>query len=128
MSYLLDTHVLVWWFFQPGLLSGEVRDILEQPESEIFVSAITAYEIANKNRLGKWPEVEILSHGYQDFVVETGFKHLAMGADVALAAAKLESDHRDPFDRIIAAHSIRQSMIVLTKDPEVKNLGAITFW
>jgi len=128
MNYLLDTHALVWWLYRPHLLSVQVLDVLEHPESEVSVSAISAYEIGNKYRVGKWPEVKFLSKNFTKIISDTGFKHLMIGSEVATVAANLQSAHRDPFDRIVAAHSIHQSQIVLTKDPEISKLGATVFW
>lgn len=128
MSYILDTHALAWWLYKPGNLSNQTREILEDPDMQVFVSAISAYEVANKFRLGKWSEIGYLAKDFQNIVINQGFELLAVSTGDAMQAGLLDSDHRDPFDRIIAAQSIRGPFIVLTKDQRIAELGGITFW
>lgn len=128
MSYILDTHALAWWLYRPQHLSTQTREILEDAETQILVSAISAYEVANKFRLGKWAEIGYLARDFQKIVLDQGFELLAVSSGDAAQAGSLESEHRDPFDRIIAAQSLRGPFVVLTKDPKLKELGAITYW
>ena len=58
MRVLLDTHILLWWTLDDPKLSGKARAIIASFESEVFVSAASAWEIATKVRLGKLPGSE----------------------------------------------------------------------
>ena len=58
MGLLLDTHVVVWLVTNPGRLRPVVLDVLADSRQVLFVSAISAYEVAQKVRLGKWPQAE----------------------------------------------------------------------
>lgn len=60
-GYLLDTHVLVWWLYEPAQLSRAAERTISNPANKIVVSAISAFKIANKNRLGKWQKVAHLA-------------------------------------------------------------------
>ena len=53
MKLLLDTHVLLWALLEPGKLSPELRNALEDSGNTLVVSAASAWEIATKWRLGK---------------------------------------------------------------------------
>ena len=61
MAYLLDTHTLVWWWLADPKLSDAARAIVSDPSQQVMVSAATAYEIANKVLLGKWPAVRSIA-------------------------------------------------------------------
>jgi PIN domain nuclease of toxin-antitoxin system len=43
-------------------------------------------------------------------------------------SALLPGDHRDPFDRILAAQSIIENMAMITIDREMLSLGVLTRW
>nr|WP_199245285.1 type II toxin-antitoxin system VapC family toxin [[Phormidium] sp. ETS-05] len=55
ISYLLDTHILLWWLFNDPKLSPECREIIGDPNHCILVSSASAWEIATKYRIGKLP-------------------------------------------------------------------------
>jgi PIN domain nuclease of toxin-antitoxin system len=71
----------------------------------IFVSAVSAYEIANKVRRGKLPEAEMLSQNFVSTVTDAGFRILSLETEVALLAGRFIGEHRDPWDRMIARSS-----------------------
>ena len=57
MRFLLDTHTLFWWFYKPHRLSETARATIIDRRNEILVSAVSAFEVSNKHRRGKWDEV-----------------------------------------------------------------------
>ena len=58
ISYLIDTHILLWWLFDDPKLNAQCRDIIRNPDFNIIVSTISAWEIATKYRIGKLPEAK----------------------------------------------------------------------
>ena len=60
ISYLIDTHILLWWLFDDPKLNAPCRDIIRNPDFNIIVSTISAWEIATKYRIGKLPEANRL--------------------------------------------------------------------
>ena len=60
MSYLLDTHILLWWLFDDPKLDPNSQDIIRNPNHRILVSSASAWEIATKYRTGKLPEAKQL--------------------------------------------------------------------
>ena len=58
MSYLIDTHILLWWLFDDPKLGTNCRDIIRNQDNRIIVSSASAWEIATKYRVGKLPEAK----------------------------------------------------------------------
>lgn len=56
-AYLLDSHVLLWWWFDPDRLSGAVRQLLSDPATAVLVSAASVWELSLKHHQGKLPEL-----------------------------------------------------------------------
>jgi PIN domain nuclease of toxin-antitoxin system len=102
-GYLLDTHAYLWAIQEDWKLSGAAREAIENMKSKLFVSAISAFEIANKYRLGKLPDYQYVVENCLFLIRKLGARELPVSADHAYFAAKFEWKHRDPFDRILAA-------------------------
>jgi PIN domain nuclease of toxin-antitoxin system len=128
MKFVLDTHTLVWWLNRSSELSKSGYDAIASFDNNIFVSAISAYEIANKYRLGKWPGARNVALLFESILRDEGFNVLAITAEHALLAGTIVNDHRDPFDRIIVAQAISSDATVITKDNQIARLGALTLW
>jgi PIN domain nuclease of toxin-antitoxin system len=122
---LLDSHVLLWWIRDDRRLSRVVRRALLNPRNQVAVSAASLYELSFKRNLGKLTfdtdEIETILR--QDRIAE-----LAISPKVALRAGELGLGNRDPWDRIIAAHSIVEDWIVATGDEKIAAFGAKTLW
>lgn len=128
MSYLLDTHALVWWWLVDPQLSAPARAILSERSNRIMVSAATAYEIANKVRIGKWPAAREVLAVYDLALVQDGFGNLPLDPREAHHAGLLHGEHRDPFDRMIAAQALLGDLTVITRDPEIAAFGCKVLW
>lgn len=72
MSYLLDTHILLWWLFNDPKLNTDCQDIIRNPDHRIFVSSASAWEVAIKYRSGKLPKAKQLIEEYPSFVSPAG--------------------------------------------------------
>lgn len=127
MSFLLDTHTFAW-FCRGEVLSPGLRGFIEDYEADILVSAISAYEMALKYRLGVWPDAGPLVENFESLMEEAHFKALPVTARHAIRAGSLPAIHRDPFDRIIAAQAMAEGLRVVSKDRELKRLGAEVMW
>ena len=128
MTFLLDTCALLWWWSEPDKLSRRVLDFLKNPQNDCYVSAASAWEVSTKYRIGKYPAgIRVVSQWETSLAID-GFRELAIGFSHALKAGMLPSDHRDPFDRMIAAQSILENIPVITSDQEIGRLGAQTIW
>jgi PIN domain nuclease of toxin-antitoxin system len=128
MRLLLDTHALLWWWGEPELLSGRARALIAEPDHEVWVSVATAWEIATKVRLGKLEGAEAAVPHYAEWLHEDGFQSLPIAAAHAIKAGSLAADHRDPFDRMLAAQALIEDLTVVTRDPAFASLGAAAVW
>ena len=116
MSYLLDTHILLWWLFDDPKLDSTCRDIIRNPQNRILVSSVSAWEIATKYRIGKLPEAKQLVEAYPQTLQQARFFELAITAAHALRAGNLPIAHRDPFDRMLMAQAELENLPLLTDD------------
>ncbi len=128
MRYLLDTHTLFWWLYFPELLPLKLRYALAEPEARIFASAVSAYEMSYKHHRGRWPEVEPLVGGFEDVVAAEGFDLLPLSAAHAIRAGVYGPEHRDPFDRMLAAQAAVEGLALVSKDRWMTGMGAEVVW
>lgn len=125
---LLDTHALLWWLIDSPKLSSNARRQIAAPETRIWVSAASAWEIATKHRLGKLPEAEPLISDMPLRLRQAGLRELPVSVEHAVAAGRLQSEHRDPFDRMLIAQVLALDYPVVTKDPAFAGFGVRTIW
>ena len=129
MTYLLDTHVMLWALTEPTRLGHRAREVIESPASRLVVSAASAWEIATKHRLGKLPQADALLGAYSKHLDRLGANRLPVAEDHALLAGRLEWNHRDPFDRMLAAQAMIESLVLVTGDPTFSGCrGVPTLW
>jgi PIN domain nuclease of toxin-antitoxin system len=128
MSFLLDTHALLWWLFNDPKLSATARAILSDPNNVVFVSSASAWEITTKYRLGKLESAAVLVQDVARFVVEAGFEELPIGIAHAQQAGLWSHAHRDPFDRMLAAQAKLDDLTLLSLDPELRQFGVRIVW
>ena len=115
-SYLLDSHALLWWWFDPDRLSGPVRELLSDPATPVFVSAASVWELSLKNHQGKLPELNGVITDIPGLLQADGFEALPISLAHGLRAGGYSQPHRDPFDRLLVAQSIRESLTLLSAD------------
>ncbi|WP_121971658.1 type II toxin-antitoxin system VapC family toxin [Leptolyngbya sp. BC1307] len=116
MSYLIDTHILLWWVFDNPKLDESSRAIITNPNHLIFVSSASAWEIATKYRIGKLSQAKNLVENYAQVLNKAGFSELPITTAHALRAGNLPIDHRDPFDRMLMAQAELEDLPILTHD------------
>lgn len=128
MKVLLDTCTLLWATLAPSDLSSEARRMIADESNVILVSAASAWEIASKVRLGKLPGAEKLERDFIEVMEATSYVLLAIDAESALRAGRLVAEHRDPFDRMIAAQALAQDIAILSPDPQFDQFGVRRIW
>ncbi len=116
MSYLIDTHILLWWLFDEPKLNTECRNIIYNSDNRILVSSASAWEISTKYRIGKLPEAKQLVENYTQILENAKFVELAVTSAHAIRAGSLPIDHRDPFDRMLMAQAELEKLPILTYD------------
>ncbi|OBK57260.1 twitching motility protein PilT [Mycobacterium gordonae] len=118
MRLLLDTHVLLWLVSAPNKIDASAREVVEDPRNEVFVSAASAWEVAIKTRLGRLDGEPLLS-AWGDVIADMAARDLAIAAEDAIFAGRLNWDHNDPFDRVLVAQAARRSLTLMTHDREM---------
>jgi PIN domain nuclease of toxin-antitoxin system len=128
MKLMLDTCTVLWATLSTKSLSSKARRLLETESNEIYVSAVSAWEIATKYRNGKLPEAELLEHNFLETMEGAGYVLLTVNAEQFLRAGRLAGAHRDPFDRIIAAQALSLDVPVITPDAKLEGFGIRRIW
>jgi PIN domain nuclease of toxin-antitoxin system len=119
---LLDTRLVLWWLNGNPQLPQAVVERVQAPETEVFVSQASLWEMAIKVSIGRLqldlPELERQ-------VPLQGFRWLPISNAHLLAVAGLETDgvHRDPFDRLLVCQSRVEPMLLLTVDSQLRSYG-----
>ena len=122
MRLLLDTHALLWSLTEPRKLSGGTRAALADARNDIFVSAVSGWEIAIKRALGKLEAPDDLEAG----VRQQGFLPLDLTFRHAEQAGALPPHHGDPFDRMLVAQAQVEGLVVVTRDARIPLYGIRT--
>ncbi len=128
MNIVFDTHALVWWWQEPDRIPATARDAINDEANDLFVSAVSLWEITNKHRIGKWPEAAAVLDRFDDSLVQSGFIGLPIGLDHARLAGSLPGEHKDPFDRMLAAQCRVENMSIVTADPQMRQFGLSILW
>ena len=128
VELLLDTHALAWWWMDDSRLPAAARAAIAADDNRVLVSAASAWEIATKHRLGKWPEAGPLVAGFENLLRRSRFSALPIHVEHARLAGSLDGEHRDPFDRMLVAQSRIEAVPLVTSDPVFARYGVVTIW
>jgi len=121
MRLLLDTHSFIWWLTRPSELTPKTDRAIRDPDHEVFVSAVTTWEISIKSALGKLPRVPMDQLEKQ--IVLSKFTPLPVQIAHTLAVHKLPPIHKDPFDRLLVAQAKLENLTLVTRDLRLKEYG-----
>lgn len=128
MKLLLDTHALLWAVLSPSSLSKKARTQIADPINVILVSVASAWEIATKVRLGRLAGAEKLERDFLDVMDDAGYTLRDIYAGDALRAGRLPGEHRDPFDRMIAAQALAEDIPVISSDKQLDAFAIRRLW
>ena len=117
MRFLLDTHILLWFLEGNKLLAKSRRQLIANPQNDVFVSVASLWEMAIKISLGKLTLVQPLADVIKQIAVED-IMILPILPEHTLQVLTLPFHHRDPFDRIVIAQSHVENLPVVTDDHE----------
>jgi PIN domain nuclease of toxin-antitoxin system len=124
MNLLLDSHAFLWWLQDSRRLSREARRAIAAPASQVFVSAVSIWEIAIKLSVGKlrWREGVTLD----DSIASCGFTELPVSVRHAAGVRNLPRHHADPFDRLLVSQALVEDLWVVTADEMFARYGIRT--
>jgi len=127
MSYLMDTHAIVWMVDDTSKLSPTVKEIIANPSNQIFICAISLWEIAIKMSIGKMSLgitfdelIKGLRTSYFDF--------LQVEDEYMREISNLPFLHKDPFDRLLIATATVEDMTIITIDENIHKYDVTCIW
>ena len=115
MDALLDTHSWAWSLDAVERLTRDAAQAIDQA-SVVSVSVVSVFEIAQKVRLGKWPEMESRLPGLIGASDWQFAKLCSVTPEIAHLAGTMAWPHRDPFDRLIAATALVHGWVLVSAD------------
>ena len=128
MSYLIDTQILIWFQLFDTKLKPEIYELITDDEDTIFVSQVSLFEIAIKQKIGKLSELDKRIGDLITLIKKDGFEilpikneHIVAYNDVPLFA----DQHKDPFDRLIIATAISENLPIISADEKFKLYGSL---
>jgi PIN domain nuclease of toxin-antitoxin system len=128
VKLLLDTCIFIWLATDSRALSPIARSMFEDEVNEIFLSAVSAWELSVKSTLGGLK----LSEPSERFVPKYRSAHkiesLALNEEMVLQVSRLPKLHRDPFDRMLICQAIAEGMAILTPDELIRQYPVKTIW
>ena len=127
-AYLLDSHALLWWWFDPDRLSSAVLRLLCNPSASVLVSAASVWELSLKHHQGKLPELSGAITDLPGLLQADGFEALPISLAHGLRAGAYSQPHRDTFDRMLAAQAELDRLVLLTADPQLSTFPCQTLW
>ena len=126
--FLLDTCTFLWLGLDQESLSQKAKQLIETCQESLFISSISAFEIARKHSIGKLdlpvPPTEWIE-GISEFY---GIDTLPISLAIASRAATLPPFHKDPCDRMIIATAIENTMTIVTPDPMIAKYDIKIAW
>ena len=133
MSWLLDTHALIWALFEPSKLGKKTRGILKDSANDVRVSPLSYWEISLKFGLGKLALSDTDPSEIPTAARQLGLREDPLDPEILATFHLLPyaPDHRDPFDRLLVWHAIRCKHILLSRDralPFFKAHGLKSDW
>ena len=127
MKIILDTHVVLWALEDSPRLPLYIRDVIKEESNEIYVSAMSLFEIAIKHK--KSPDkMPFTAEQIRNYCQRAGFIFLSLSLDTINTYEKFDfSNHLNPFDQILVAQSACNNMRLLTHDVQLTkyNVGFI---
>ena len=128
MKLLLDTHVLLWWLAGSERLSIAARTRIADTNNEVYVSAVSAWEVATKVRLGRLGGPAFLALEFGEHVARQGFRKLGITTAHAYRAGSLPRAHGDPFDRMLIAQAQAETLIIVSTEAVFDTYGVQRLW
>ncbi|WP_338461895.1 type II toxin-antitoxin system VapC family toxin [Synechococcus elongatus IITB7] len=129
MQLLIDTHILVWYLQADHHLNAKTAELLEDTRYALNVSMISIWEMAIKSRLGKlnltieFKDLKGLLGRLSITVLSVEFEDIQEYLNLPFF-----NNHRDPFDRILIAQSIRRSLKLVSNDSSFDLYNVDRIW
>lgn len=128
MNILLDTCTYIWFRTEPEKLSKKALALLESPDHNFYVSAVSVWEILIKEKIGKLRIKGDLKKLINVSEIADVFDMLSFTAEDAQQIININLKHKDPFDLMLISQAISNDYILLTPDKHIKKYKLKTVW
>lgn len=132
MNYLLNTHVLLWSLLESDKINNKITEIIQDRNNNIFVSALSFWEISLKYSLGKIELFDTTPEQFPKMATKLKFNILELRAIEASNHHSIKGKwHKDPFDRMLIIQALENDLTLITKDeqiPKYAEEGLKTIW
>jgi PIN domain nuclease of toxin-antitoxin system len=125
---LLDTHALIWWLAGDRQLPHRAGDAIGNEDNTVYVSAVSAWEVTTKARLGKLPNAVLLAQDFANQIEAEGFLPLAISVEHAERAGNLPGPHKNPFDRMLIAQAQAENLVLVSNEAIFGQYGITRLW
>lgn len=125
---LLDTHTILWFWWDDARLSTTAKAMIEEPANKKLVSLASCWEIAIKAGLGKLTLGEPSQSFLGREISRNNFELLAIRLDHATHVESLPLHHKDPFDRLLVAQAIVENLPLISADGILDRYGVVRRW
>ncbi|MFY9911149.1 MAG: type II toxin-antitoxin system VapC family toxin [Candidatus Sulfotelmatobacter sp.] len=128
MRCLLDTHTLIWWMTMDSQLSTVAQAIIKERDNLSLASAVSAWEIATKVRLGRLPIAAGLVQNFAADLAQQRIEIIPITAEHGIRAGLLPGPHKDPFDRMLIAQALTENIPIVSDDKALDGYGVTRLW
>jgi len=128
MNLLLDTCTFLWIISKDSQLSQKAEKLFSQANNDVYLSAVSLWEISVKYQLGKLPLPESPRSYIPKQRERHGIETLPLQEGDIMHLLSLPVLHKDPFDRMLICQAIQGNMSLLTPDPLIQNYPVKTVW
>jgi len=131
-TLLLDTHVLLWWWICPRLLTSRVLARLQDPQQTVLVSAASLWELSQAHQRGLLPELSPVIWHLPELIRQERFQLLEISASDALLAGQWRPPNPkariDPTGRMLVAQAQRRNLRLVSGDVHLQHCGVPWLW
>ena len=128
MRVLVDTHTFLWALLKDHRLSATAKQVLTSKEHELYFSLVSLWEIAVKMKIGKLNTVGSSVTYIRDEMAEYGMELLPIRYEHILQLERLPLHHSEPFDRLLIAQAVAESLPILTHDEKLPLYPVKLIW
>jgi PIN domain nuclease of toxin-antitoxin system len=124
LALLLDTHIIAWLLAGDRRLKAHVRDIIFDGDTQLFVSAVIAWEYTDLALRGRLPSVELFENLQELLKIQL----LDVPSSLWRLAETMPMLHKDPVDRMLIAHAIHADLTLVTSDKIMRDYPVKSLW
>jgi PIN domain nuclease of toxin-antitoxin system len=119
---------LLWAMRNHPMLSRPARSAIADLGNESYVSVVSVWEAATKYRNGKLPEAAPLVQNPARVFSLMCITALPLQLEHARLAGSLVNEHKNPFDRMLAAQALLEGLTLVSRDAVFDSMLVTRLW